>query len=44
MRLMLIAMNKGAIGVAEEMQRSMAPIPRSSFSLGLVFIRALKCV
>jgi hypothetical protein len=41
MRLVVTAMNKGAIGVTEETQRRMAPRPSSSLSLGLVSLRAL---
>jgi hypothetical protein len=42
MKLMVAAMNKGAIGVAEDMQRRIAPRPSSSFNLGLVLLRALE--
>jgi len=40
MRLMVAAMNRGAIGVAEKTQRSMPPRPNRSLSLELTSLNA----
>jgi hypothetical protein len=38
---MVMAINKGAISVAENTQNKMDPMPSSSFSLGFVALKAL---
>jgi hypothetical protein len=42
MRLIVIAMKKGAIGVIDDTQSKMDPMPSSSLTLGFVSLSALE--